>query len=416
MKNPTDEKIKPSLTDEFIRAQFPILNIQVNNKPLVYLDNAATSQKPILVIEAGSNYYKTVNSNVHRGVHRLSQEASKVYEDARKNTANFINAASHKEIVFTKGTTEGINLVAQSFVKPMLNKGDEIIVSEMEHHSNILPWQMIAKEKDAVLKVINVLNSGEINLAEVEKVFSPKTKFLALTHVSNTLGTINDVEEIIKLAHSKNIKVLIDGAQAVPHMKVDVQKIDADFYVFGAHKIYGPTGFGILYGKDNLLNEMSPYQGGGGIIVSVDFNETVYAESPLKFEAGTPHIEGSASWNAAIQFCTDTGMDFIFEKEKKLTEYATEKLLQINGIRIFGNSTHKAGVISFNYKNIHPFDVGTLLDKYGIAVRTGHHCTQPLMKKFEIPGTVRMSFAVYNTISEVDYFIDSLKKVITMLE
>jgi cysteine desulfurase/selenocysteine lyase len=400
---------------EKIRKDFPILQREVNNKKLVYFDNAATVQKPQVVIDAICNYYKLYNSNVHRGVHTLSQEASHHYEQARIKAAAFIGAKSAQEIIFTKGTTDGINLVAQSFVKPRLQKGNEIVLTMMEHHSNIIPWQMIAKENEAVLKIAPISESGELLLEEFEKLISKQTKFIAVTHVSNTMGTINNVSKIIEIAKKHNISVLIDGAQSAPHMQVDVATMDCDFYVFSGHKVYGPTGIGVLYAKEEHINSMQPYQGGGGIISTVTFDKTTYVQGPLKFEAGTPNIEGAIGLAAAFDYCNKIGLETIFEHETMLLKYANELFNNFPHVKIIGTTEHKAGVISFALENIHPFDIGTLLDKFGIAVRTGHHCTQPLMNFFNIPGTTRMSFGIYNTTQEIDYFFQALEKVLRML-
>lgn len=400
---------------EKIRNDFPILEREINNKKLVYLDNAATVQKPQAVIDAISNYYKLYNSNVHRGVHTLSQEASHHYEQARIKAAAFIGAKSAQEIIFTKGTTDGINLVAQSFVKPRLQKGNEIVLTMMEHHSNIIPWQMIAQEKEAVLKIAPISESGELVMDEFEKLISKQTKIIALTHVSNTMGTINNVSKIIEIAKQNSIPVLIDGAQSAPHMQVDVAGMDCDFYVFSGHKVYGPTGIGVLYAKEEHINSMPPYQGGGGIISTVTFNKTTYVQGPLKFEAGTPNIEGAIGLAAAFDYCNNVGMETIFEHETMLLKYANSQFKNFPQVKIIGTSEHKAGVISFALENIHPFDIGTLLDKFGIAVRTGHHCTQPLMNFFNVAGTTRMSFGIYNTTQEIDYFFGALEKVLRML-
>jgi len=398
-----------------IRAQFPILRREVNKKLLVYLDNAATVQKPISVIESITHYYSNTNANVHRGVHTLSQEASAAYELARKKVQQFLNANEDQEIIFTKGTTDGINLVASSYGEKFLSDGDEIIVSMMEHHSNIIPWQILAEKKNLKLRVAPIFENGELDTQALYALFNNKTKLIAITHVSNTLGTINPVKEIIKKAHAQNIVVMVDGAQAVPHKQVDVQDLDADFYVFGGHKIYAPTGIGVLYAKKKHIDTMPPYQGGGGIIKTVSFEKTVYVDGALKFEAGTPNIEGAIALGVALDFVTNIGIENIFKHEVDLLDYATSKIKHIEGLRIIGTSNHKAGVLSFSVDKMHPFDIGTLLDKMGIAVRTGHHCTQPLMQFYGIQGTVRASFAIYNTFEEVDYFVESLSKCLTML-
>ncbi len=400
---------------EKYRADFPILSQKVNGKPLVYFDNGATTQKPQAVIDSIVDYYSRYNANIHRGVHHLSQVASKAYEDARATIQKHIGAASPNEIVFTRGTTESINLVAWSFLRNRLTPGDEVLVTEMEHHSNILPWQMICEEKGAVLRVVPINENGELEVAHLQKLLSPKTKFFAFTHVSNTMGTINPVKEMIALAHAANIPVLIDGAQAIPHMPVNVQELDCDFYCFSAHKVYGPTGIGALYVKEDILNEMLPYQIGGGTIKTVSFAKTVYVEGPLKFEAGTPNIEGTIAFAKAIDYVNAIGMENIYAHEHELLVYATEKLLTIPGLKIIGTAKEKAGVISFSFSTIHPFDIGTILDQQGIAVRTGHHCTQPLMECYKIPGTVRVSFALYNTKEEIDLLFTALQKAIKML-
>ncbi|MEO8760060.1 MAG: cysteine desulfurase [Bacteroidia bacterium] len=400
---------------EKVREDFPILKMQINNKPLVYFDNGATSQKPKQVIDAIAKYYSEENSNIHRGVHTLSQRATTHYELARETVRKHINAASVNELVFTRGTTESINLVAHCFGKLFITKGDEIIVSEMEHHSNILPWQILCEEKGAVLKVIPVTENGELNLEAYKKLLSDKTKLVAVTHVSNTLGVINDVKEIIKIAKQKNILVLLDGAQAIPHMAVDVQDLDCDFYCFSGHKIYAPTGIGVLYAKEKWINKFEPYQVGGGTIKTVSFEKTVYVDGPLKFEAGTPNIEGAIGLAAALNYINEIGLETIAAYEDELMQYATQKLRALPSVKIYGDVKNKAAVISFNVKDNHPFDVGTLLDKQGVAVRTGHHCTQPLMQCFNIPGTIRASLSFYNTKTEIDIFILALEKAVKML-
>jgi cysteine desulfurase/selenocysteine lyase len=399
-----------------LRQDFPILSQKVNGKPLVYLDNGATSQKPQQVIDAISNYYQTQNSNIHRGVHQLSVDTTVAYENARITVQKHLNAAFSQEIIFTSGTTESINLLANSFGKKYIKAGDEILISEMEHHSNILPWQILCEEKGAVLKVIPINEKGELLMDEYKKLLCNKTKIVAITHISNTLGTINPVKEIIELAHEKNIPVLIDGAQALPHIKVDLQDLDADFYCFGAHKIFGPTGVGILYGKEKWLNEMPPYKVGGGTIKTVTFEKTEYADLPLKFEAGTPNIEGGIGLAAAIDYVNEIGLENIAAYECELLDYATAKLSAIEGLRIIGTAKEKASVISFIIEDIHPLDIGTILDKQGIAVRTGHHCTQPLMQHFGIPGTIRASLVFYNTKEEIDVLVRGIDKAIKMLK
>jgi cysteine desulfurase/selenocysteine lyase len=407
---------KASIDIEKIRADFPILLRKVNGKPLIYFDNGATAQKPLLVIEVIDNYYKNQNANIHRGVHTLSQEITAEYEKARSTIQKHLNAKHSHEIIFTKGTTDGINLVASSFGKKFISKGDEIIISTMEHHSNILPWQMLCEDKGAILKVIPINDSGELMMEEYKKLLNEKTKIVAVTHVSNTLGTINPVKEIIEIAHTKNIPVLIDGAQAVPHSAVDVQDLDADFYAFSGHKLFGPTGVGILYGKEKWLNAMPPYQVGGGTIKTVTFEKTEYADLPLKFEAGTPHIEGGIGLAAAIDYINEIGLAQITAYEHELLLYATEALQKIKDVKIIGTAKNKASVISFVVDGIHPFDIGTILDQLGIAIRTGHHCTQPLMEYYKIKGTVRASFAFYNTFKEIDEFIKGVGRAIKMLK
>jgi len=405
-----------TLNIQKLRQDFPILSKKVNSRPLVYLDSGATAQKPKQVIDAISNYYQTQNANIHRGVHQLSQEITIAYENARATVQNHLNAALSQEIIFTSGTSESINLVASSFGKKYIKDGDEVIISEMEHHSNILPWQVLCEEKGAILKVIPINEKGELRMDEYKKLLHSKTKIVAVTHVSNTLGTINPVKEMIALAHEKNIPVLIDGAQAVPHVKVDVQDLDADFYCFSGHKLFGPTGVGILYGKEKWLNEMPPYKVGGGIIKTVTFKKTTYADLPLKFEAGTPNIAGGIGLAAAIEYVDEIGLENIGGYEHELLEYATLKLLAIEGLRIIGTAKEKASVISFVIEEIHPLDIGTLLDKQGIAVRTGHHCTQPLMEYFGLPGTIRASLAFYNTKEEIDVLVNGIQKAIKMLK
>ena len=401
---------------ESIRKDFPILKREVNGKPLIYFDNGATSQKPQVVIDAITNYYTNENSNIHRGIHTLSQEATNAYEEARKKVQQFINAKHSHEIIFTSGTTGSINLVASSFGKKYLKKGDEIIISTMEHHSNIVPWQMICEEKEAILKVIPINDKGELLMDEFKKLLSPKTKLVAITHVSNTLGTINPIKEIITKAHSFNIPVLIDGAQAVPHTKVNVQELDCDFYAFSGHKMFGPTGVGILYGKEAILNDLPPYQGGGDMIKTVTFEKTTYNELPYKFEAGTPNIVGGIGLGAAIDYMNSIGISNIEAYEHELLAYATEQIKQIEGVRIIGEAQNKASVLSFVVDGTHPSDIGMIIDKLGIAIRTGHHCTEPLMNRMSVPGTARASFAFYNTFEEIDVFITAVKRAVTMLK
>ena len=407
-----------------IRKDFPILSRTVNGKPLVYLDNGATAQKPQQVIDAISHYYAFQNSNIHRGVHTLSREITIAYEEARKTIQLHLNAKQASEIIFTKGTTESINLVAHCFGKLAIAEGDEIIITQMEHHSNIVPWQLLCEEKKAVLKFIPINEAGELMLEELPQLITSKTKLVAFTHISNTLGTINPVKEMIEQIHvlssslsenKRRAAILIDGAQAVPHLKPDVQDLDCDFYVFSGHKLFGPTGVGVLYGKEEWLQKFPPYQTGGGTIKTVTLQKTEFADAPLKFEAGTPHIEGGIGLAAAINYVAEIGFDNIQKHEHELLEYATKQLNEIQGLIIYGNAKHKTSVISFNVGTIHPFDIGTLLDKYGIAVRSGHHCTQPLCQFYNIPGTIRASFAFYNTFEEVDLFIEALKKSIRLL-
>ncbi len=397
------------------RRDFPILSRQVNGKPLVYFDNGATTQKPKRVIDTIVEYYSGYNANIHRGVHRLSQEASAAYEAARRTVRNHIAAAHDEEIIFTRGTTEAVNLVAHAYLRNRLTPGDEIVITGMEHHSNILPWQQLCEERGAILRVVPVTDSGELDQSELQKLFSPKTKFFAFTHVSNTLGTINPAKELTAFAHEHNVPVFIDGAQAVPHMSVDVQDINCDFYCFSGHKVYAPTGIGALYVKKDLLEDMQPYQVGGGTIKTVTFDKTEYVSGPLKFEAGTPNIEGAIGLGVALDYVNEIGIENISAHEHELFLYAKGKLREIPGVRFIGEAKHQAGVISFVVGTIHPFDIGTILDQQGIAVRTGHHCTQPLMAQFCIPGTVRVSFALYNTKEEIDLFITALLKAVNML-
>jgi len=398
-------------TTEQLRKQFPILAREVNNRPLVYFDNAATTQKPRRVIERIQKYYESENSNIHRGAHFLSQMATDAYEQARKTTASFINAAHPREVIFTRGTTEAINLVAHSFCKQFLKPGDEILISAMEHHSNIVPWQIACQEHRASLKVIPINQNGELMMTDYHQLLSDKTRLVAITHVSNALGTINPVREIIEDAHSRDIPVLIDGAQATPHMAVDVQELDCDFYSFSGHKMYGPMGIGVLYGKEKWLEQMPPYQSGGEMIRDVSFEKTTYNDLPFKFEAGTPNVAGVLGLESAINFISETGHDTISSHESDLLQYALEGLNNFENIRLIGTPAHRAGVISFLLGDIHPYDAGTILDKLGIAVRTGHHCVHPVLDFYNIPGTIRISFGVYNTRQEVDKFIKSLDTV-----
>lgn len=399
-----------------IRSDFPILNEKVYNKNLIYFDNGATSQKPKQVIDTISEYYSKYNANIHRGVHFLSNFATDANENARKIIQNFLNAKSEKEIIFTKGTTDSINLVAFSFGETFINEDDEIIVSEMEHHSNIVPWQLLCERKKAKLKVLKFNEIGELNIKELDNLITNKTKLISVAHVSNSLGTINPIKTIIEIAHKNNIKILIDGAQAVQHLKIDVQELDCDFYVFSSHKAYGPTGVGVLYGKEELLNQMCPYQGGGEMIANVSFEKTTYNELPFKFEAGTPNYIDNIAFGKAIEYISEIGLKNIEDYENQLLKYCTKQLKTIENLKIIGEAEHKSGLISFIVKNIHHNDIGTLLDRAGIAVRTGTHCAEPVMKKFGISGTVRVSFAFYNTFEEIDYFITNLKKAISMLQ
>ena len=397
-----------------IRADFPILSQKVNGKPLVYFDNGATSQKPQVVIEAISKYYKEINANIHRGVHTLSQLATDAYEVSRGKIQSHINAKLACEVIFTSGTTHAINAVANGFAS-FLKAGDEVLVSALEHHSNIVPWQMLCERTGATLRVIPMNEKGELILSEYEKLLSNKTKIVTVNHISNALGTINPIKYMIDKAHEVGAAILIDGAQAVPHLKPDVQALDCDFYVFSGHKICGPTGVGILYGKEAWLHKLPPYQGGGEMIATVSFEKTTYADLPHKFEAGTPNIEGGIVLGTAIDYLNEIGFDNIAKYEHELLEYATEKLLQIEGLKIFGTAEAKPSVISFNIGNLHPYDIGTIIDKLGIAVRTGHHCAQPIMDFYKIPGTIRASFAFYNTKEEIDIMIAALKKAQMML-
>ena len=394
-----------------IRADFPILGRTVYGKPLVYLDNGATTQKPRAVVEAITNEYYNTNANVHRGVHFLSQQATELHEASRETVRRFINARSTSEIVFTRGTTESINLLAATFCQSQMQAGDEVIISTMEHHSNIVPWQLQAAQRGIVLRVIPMDDRGELLLDEYERLFSPKTKIVSIAHVSNVLGTINPVKEMIATAHAHGVPVLVDGAQSIPHMPVDVRELDADFYVFSGHKVYGPTGVGVLYGKEDWLDKLPPYQGGGEMIQHVSFEKTTFNELPFKFEAGTPDYIGTTGLARALDYVSALGMDTIAAYGHELTEYATRRLKEIPGMRIFGESEQKGSVISFLVGNIHHFDLGTLLDRLGIAVRTGHHCAQPLMTRLGIEGTVRASFGLYNTKEEVDTLVAGIERV-----
>ena len=397
-----------------IRKQFPILSRKVNGQDLVYFDNGATTQKPQSVITAESNYYQNENSNVHRGVHFLSGLATDKFEETRITMQNFISAKHSHEIIFTKGTTDSINIVASGY-RTLLNKGDEIIISELEHHSNIVPWQMCCEQSGATLKVIPLLDNGSLDMIAFENFLSENTKLVSVSHISNTLGTINPIEEIIEKAQAVGAKVMIDGAQAAAHISLNMQSLGADFYCFSAHKLYGPTGVGVLYGKEDVLNELPPYQGGGEMIKEVSFKKTTYACLPHKFEAGTPNIAGVVAFKSAIDFITELGLSNIAKYEEELLQYATEEVLKIEGLKIYGTAKNKSGIISFNINELHPYDIGMIVDKMGIAIRTGHHCTQPIMERFNIPGTARISLAVYNTKEEIDICINALKKAKMML-
>jgi len=407
--NMNNEKI------EQIRAEFPILAEKIYNKPLIYFDNGATTQKPRCVVEKIDQGYYHLNANIHRGVHYLSQKATEAHEAARQSVAEFLGSGKREEIIFTRGTTEAINLVAFSFGEAFCKPGDEVIVSVMEHHSNIVPWQMLCERKGMKLNVIPMNEKGELDIQAYALLLTERTKIVSVAHVSNVLGTINPVKEIIRIAHEKNIPVLLDGAQAVPHLKVNVADLDADFYVFSGHKIYGPTGIGVLYGKEKWLNAIPPYQGGGEMIASVSFEKTTYNDLPYKFEAGTPDYIGSTALAEALRYVQEIGIEEIAAYEHELTVYATQRLGEIENMRIIGTADAKSAVISFLVGEIHPYDIGMLLDKLGIAVRTGHHCAQPLIDSLGIPGTVRASFAFYNTKQEIDSFVDALKRVVAML-
>jgi len=398
-----------------IRSQFPILSQKIHGQTLIYFDNAATSQKPISVVDRISSYYKNENSNIHRGVHYLSQKATDEYEQSRNKIASYLNANHSSEIIFTKGTTDGINLVASSFGE-LLKQGDEIIISAMEHHSNIVPWQLLAERKRLTVKVVPIHESGILDMEAFTKLLSKRTKIVAVTHISNTLGIINPVKKIIKKAHEIGAKVLIDGAQSIQHEKINLKELDCDFFVFSGHKVFGPTGIGVLYGKSEILNKMPPYQGGGDMIEKVSFNKTTFNDLPFKFEAGTPNIVGGIALGTALEFIESINHESLIKYEQELLNYALEQLSEIENIRFYGESKNKTSVISFNVGEIHPFDIGTLLDKQGIAVRTGHHCTQPIMDFYKIPGTIRVSFSIYNTRDEIDLFIIALKKAISILE
>jgi cysteine desulfurase/selenocysteine lyase len=408
-----DRAAEASIFDVYqVRADFPILEQRVNGYPLVYLDNGATSQKPRSVIDAIVNYYTTENSNVHRGVHTLSQQATEDYEGARAKIRRFINAGDDREIIFTRNTTEGINLVAHSYARQNVGPGDDIIVSNMEHHSNIVPWQMVCEEKGANLRVVPIDDTGELVMDEYEKMLSPRTKLVSITHVSNALGTILPAAEIVRMAHDHGAPVLLDGAQAVPHMPVDMQELDCDFYVFSGHKLFGPTGIGILYGKAEYLEAMPPFMGGGDMIKSVTFEKTIYNDLPYKFEAGTPDIAGAIGLGAAVDYVTNLGFESITAHEDELLRYCTQALSSIAGVKLVGTAPHKAGILSFVMDKAHPHDIGTILDEQGIAVRTGHHCAQPVMQRFQIPATARASLAFYNTKEDIDALVKGIDRVL----
>ncbi|MFL6307537.1 MAG: SufS family cysteine desulfurase [Candidatus Sulfotelmatobacter sp.] len=394
-----------------VRTDFPILSREIHGRPLVYLDNAATTQKPQAVIDAMSHYYASDNANIHRGVHLLSESATEAYEAARRTVQHFLNAEDSSEIIFVRGTTEAINLVAQTYGRAHVGAGDEIVISAMEHHSNIVPWQMLCEEKGARLRIGPVNDDGELLLDEFEALMSSKTRLVALTHVSNALGTVNPIRRVVEIAHRSNVPVLVDGAQAVPHEPVDVRALDCDFYAFSGHKIYGPTGIGVLYGKRQLLDAMPPYQGGGDMIRSVSFEKTLYNQLPYKFEAGTPHIAGAIGLGAALDYLTGIEIEGIRAHERELLAYGTAALSSVPGLRLIGTAKEKVGVLSFVMENIHPHDIGTILDRQGIAIRTGHHCAQPLMQRFGIPATARASLAVYNTASEIDALVAGIHKL-----
>ena len=408
-------KLKINMYDiNKVREDFPILSRQIYGKPLVYFDNGATTQKPLCVLDAMRNEYLNVNANVHRGVHYLSQQATDLHEAARETVRKFINAPKVEEVIFTRGTTESLNLVVSSFGDRFLSEGDEVIVSVMEHHSNIVPWQLLAAKKGIAIKVIPMTDEGDVIMEEYEKLFNEKTRIVSITQVSNVLGTINPVKEMIRIAHEHEVPVMVDGAQSTPHMKVDVQDLDCDFFAFSGHKIYGPTGIGVLYGKEKWLDEMPPYQGGGEMIESVSFEKTTFEKLPFKFEAGTPDYVATHGLATALNYVTELGLDNIFAHEQELTRYAMEQMKEIPGMRLFGTSQHKDAVISFLVGDIHHLDMGTLLDRLGIAVRTGHHCAEPLMLRLGISGTVRASFALYNTKEEVDALVAGIKRVSQM--
>ena len=407
--------IERTLDVEAIRRQFPIINREVKGRPLVYFDNAATTQKPAAVLDALQFYYNNFNANIHRGIHTLAEEATAAFEQTRDAVRSFIGASSREEIIFTRGTTEGINLVAYSWGRKNVRAGDEILISAMEHHSNIVPWQLLCEEKGAVLRVVPVNDQGELIMEEYERLLNRKTKLVSIVHVSNALGTVNPVKEMIRMAHTNGSLFMVDGAQAVVHLDIDVQDLDCDFFAFSAHKLYGPTGTGVLYGKKSLLEAMPPFQGGGEMIREVSFEKTSFNELPYKFEAGTPNIAGVVAFRPALDFVLKTGKNAIRKHEEELLSYAHQELEKISGLKIIGQARHKVSVVSFIIDNVHPQDIGILLDNRGIAVRTGHHCAQPLMDRFCIPGTARASFAVYNTLGEIDELVAGLKRAVNIL-
>jgi len=411
----TTQDTQPAACSAFdvarIREDFPALRQQIRGKPLVYLDNAATSQKPMRVIETIEKYYLTENSNVHRGIHLLSERATEAFEGARAKVGRFLNARDAREIIFVRGATEGINLVAHSYARPLLTVGDEILISEMEHHSNIVPWQIVCKETGAVLRVVPINDDGELRLDEYERLLGPRTRLVSIVHVSNALGTINPVQQMIDMAHERGVPVLVDGAQAAPHLPVDVRALDCDFYVCSGHKLFGPTGIGVVFGKAHLLEAMPPYQGGGDMILSVTFEKTIYNEAPIKFEAGTPHIAGAIGLGAAIDYVSSIGLDQIAAYEGELLAYATDAVSTIPGLRIIGTAKEKASILSFVLDGVHAHDIGTILDQEGIAIRTGHHCAQPVLQRFGVPATARASVAFYNTRDEIDALVKAIRKV-----
>lgn len=414
--------MKPATIDtkaldiERIRSDFPILHTEMHGKPLAFLDNGASSQKPESVIRAVDKYYRYQHTNIHRGVYQLSQQATDAYEQARSTVRDFLGAASDREIVFVRGCTEAINLVASSYGRKNLQEGDEVLITEMEHHSNIVPWQMICEERGAKLRVVPINDAGEVDMEAFRQMLNERTKMVSVVHVSNSLGTINPVKEMIDLAHRYDAPVLLDGAQSVPHMAVDVQELDCDFFVFSGHKVFGPTGIGVLYGKEALLDDMPPYQGGGDMILSVTFDKTVFNELPFKFEAGTPNIAGAIGLGEALKYLDAIGFGAISAHEDHLLQYATEKLQEINGLRIIGTADKKASLVSFDIEGVHPHDIGQFLDFEGVAVRTGHHCTQPVMDRYEVPATTRASFALYNTTDEIDRLADGLKNIVDIFK